>query len=250
MAQLQLPSLSDYLRHVRERAQLSRERLARYSNVSTSYLAKLEQGHLTKPTAEVLHRISAAIRLSPVERMHLFDLVNEIPPYDPVSQDQTDVQPASAEERAYADRLAPHLVGYLDGYGRVAYLNPEFDRVCAGLTDAGDMISWIFTDARAKEVHRHDWELEARSNAAWFRQLLGKNPENPFLRQVFERCSKSAEFAEVWNLQDVTVQREGMNMKLYDTIREEDVVALAQVWTSSDPGNQLYMTLAARLDLD
>jgi transcriptional regulator with XRE-family HTH domain len=48
--------------------------------VSTDYVVRLEQGRGLRPSAEVLEALADALRLSPGERVYLFDLAQQRPP--------------------------------------------------------------------------------------------------------------------------------------------------------------------------
>ncbi len=58
-----ISSLGDYLHEQRRQAQLSLRQLAEQTGVSNPYLSQIERG-LRKPSAEVLHQIAKALRIS------------------------------------------------------------------------------------------------------------------------------------------------------------------------------------------
>ncbi len=53
---------------------LRREELAELAGVSLTYYTRLEQGHAPNVSTAVLDAIARALRLSTVERAHLFEL--------------------------------------------------------------------------------------------------------------------------------------------------------------------------------
>jgi transcriptional regulator with XRE-family HTH domain len=59
---------------------LRREDVAALAGLSATYFTWLEQGRDVHPSAEVLERLSSALRLSPAERDYLFNLVQLRPP--------------------------------------------------------------------------------------------------------------------------------------------------------------------------
>lgn len=66
---------------VRRRSRgLRREDVAALAGLSATYFTWLEQGRNVHPSAEVLERLSAVLRLSPAERDYLFNLVQLRPP--------------------------------------------------------------------------------------------------------------------------------------------------------------------------
>lgn len=58
-------------------AGLRREEVAQLAGVSMDYLTRLEQGRASKPSASVLGALARALRLSDVERDHLFQLARQ-----------------------------------------------------------------------------------------------------------------------------------------------------------------------------
>ncbi|MGH8826457.1 MAG: helix-turn-helix domain-containing protein [Jiangellaceae bacterium] len=63
MARPGIGSLGDFLREQRRSAQLSLRQLADLAGVSNPYLSQIERG-VRKPSAEVLHQIATALRIS------------------------------------------------------------------------------------------------------------------------------------------------------------------------------------------
>ena len=59
---------------------LRREELAQLAGVSMDYLTRLEQGRATRPSSSVLGSLARALRLSEIERDHLFRLAGQSPP--------------------------------------------------------------------------------------------------------------------------------------------------------------------------
>jgi transcriptional regulator with XRE-family HTH domain len=58
---------------------LRREELAQLAGISVDYVTRLEQGRADTPSAQVLHALARALRLSPEERDHLFTLGRQAP---------------------------------------------------------------------------------------------------------------------------------------------------------------------------
>jgi transcriptional regulator with XRE-family HTH domain len=58
---------------------LGREEVAPFSGVSVDYVVQLEQGRARAPSPQVLTALSQALRLSNVERTHLFFLAGQPP---------------------------------------------------------------------------------------------------------------------------------------------------------------------------
>ncbi|MEU6346753.1 helix-turn-helix transcriptional regulator [Streptomyces sp. NPDC046977] len=64
----------------RRAAGLRREELAQLAGISVDYVTRLEQGRASNPSAQVVEAMARALRLSPTERGHLFELAGLAPP--------------------------------------------------------------------------------------------------------------------------------------------------------------------------
>lgn len=71
----------------RRAAGLRREELAGLAGVSVDYVVRLEQGRATTPSAQVAGSLARALRLTRVERDHLFRLAGLQPPRDEMISD-------------------------------------------------------------------------------------------------------------------------------------------------------------------
>lgn len=63
MAKIDAAKLGEYIREQRNAAQISLRQLAKAADVSNPYLSQVERG-LRKPSAEILARIAAGLRIS------------------------------------------------------------------------------------------------------------------------------------------------------------------------------------------
>jgi transcriptional regulator with XRE-family HTH domain len=61
---------------------LRREELAERAGLSVDYVVRLEQGRSTAPSAQVVASLARALRLTAVEREHLYRLAGLVPPND------------------------------------------------------------------------------------------------------------------------------------------------------------------------
>ena len=111
---------------VRRAAGLRREELSQLASLSVDYIVRLEQGRATSPSPQVLSSLARALRLSDVEREHLYVLAGQpVPGPGHVSQvippgvrrliDQLDGAPLSVNDAAWNVVLwnplwAPHFL--------------------------------------------------------------------------------------------------------------------------------------------
>ncbi len=73
---------------------LRREDVAALAGLSATYFTWLEQGRNVHPSADVLERLSAVLRLSPAERDYLFNLVQLRPPPPLTAAGSAEIGPA------------------------------------------------------------------------------------------------------------------------------------------------------------
>jgi transcriptional regulator with XRE-family HTH domain len=109
---------------VRRTAGLRREELALLAGISVDYLVRLEQGRATAPSAPVLSALARALRLSPAECDHLYQLAGQPPP----SPEQISAE-VPARVRQLLERLEPTAMGVYDD----AWNLVEWNRTWAGL---------------------------------------------------------------------------------------------------------------------
>ena len=194
----------------RRTAGLRREEVAQRANISATWYTWLEQGRGGHPSADVLDRIAKALRLTEVEREHLFLLGLGRPP-----------------EVRYrgGDAITPRLQRLLEAlaYSPAIVRTATWDVVAwnraaaAVLTDYGSLppeqrnvLRMIFCDPRVRAA-QFDWESVARFVVGAFRidaARAGAAAEVEPL--VDELCRTSPEFAAMWRDNDVRTHGDGV----------------------------------------
>ncbi len=205
--------LADLLRSRRERLQpadvglpsgarrrtrgLRREEVAQLAAISSTYYTFLEQGRDVRPSRQVLDALAAALRLSPVERAHLHELVHGAPPVAPAAAESL-----SPEVVALVDRLDP-CPTYVTGRrwdvlaanraARALWTDwparPPLER---------NMLWWMFTDPAAREV-MVDWPQAAADLLGRFRAATARIPTDPGFGELLDRLlAASAEVRDWW----------------------------------------------------
>lgn len=206
--------------------------------MSYQYLTKLEQGHATKPSPDVVDRLAEALRLTPVERQHLHDLAAQ--PYHgeehPASLEVTDVQ------KQHIDNLHPALCGYVDEAWNVLYANAEYARIFRGIIDAGNVLTWFFAVPESRAIML-EWETEARLTVAWLRGLMARRPDNPIFHKVLNELAPLVDFRRMWDAEEILMGRHQPHMLVRDLDAGRDLRVLAQVYPTPDPTQavQLYV---------
>jgi transcriptional regulator with XRE-family HTH domain len=194
----------------RRTAGLRREEVAQRAGISATWYTWLEQGRGGSPSADVLDRIAQALRLTDVEREHLFLIGLGRPP---------------GNRYRGSDAITPRLQRLLDtltcspAIVRTATWDVvAWNRAAAVvLTDYGalppdqrNVLRMMFRDSRVRAA-QPEWEPVARLVVAAFRidaARAGADAEVAPL--VEELCRSSAEFAAMWRDNDVQTHGDGV----------------------------------------
>ncbi|GAA1763907.1 helix-turn-helix transcriptional regulator [Streptomonospora arabica] len=179
---------------------LRRSEVATLAGVSVEYVTRLEQGRDRRPSGQVLGALADALRLSPVERLHLYRLSKD----GGGSQCTGERAPAPSVRptvRALLDRLDPEPAVLVDRRCDVLATTSGFDRVAGplGLLDGDppNLVRFVFTDGRAGAA-LPDWERVADELVADLR--FATMPADPEVARFAEELSVTggAAFARRW----------------------------------------------------
>ncbi|WP_328608853.1 helix-turn-helix transcriptional regulator [Amycolatopsis sp. NBC_00345] len=178
---------------------LRREELSQLAGISVDYVTRLEQGRATSPSAQVVEALARALRLSGIERAHLFRLAGLNPP-------GPETVPAFINPSVHRllDRLTGTPVAVYDASWTLLLANPPYAALM------GDPSGWRGFErnsvwrqfAGPGSRARHTPESLARFHAglvADLRATAERYPADPQLRRmVTELRASSARFAELW----------------------------------------------------
>lgn len=188
---------------------LRREEVAELAGVSVDYVVRLEQARGLRPSTDVLEALARALRLSPDERLYLFDLARQRPADRPVP-----VASAAAEPVSRLVRDLSPLPAML--------LNHRFDILAWNAEMAGLMVDFavlppvrrnsLWLCLLAPEFHGfyRDRERVIREGVADLRAAWAGHPDDTALAElVAELRAGSAEFARLWEERDARVNGRG-----------------------------------------
>ena len=202
---------------------LRRQEVADLAGVSLDYYTRLERGNIRGASKGVLNAIARALRLTDVERTHLFDLARASTP-GPNRPDNAGPQRTTAVrssvQRVLDNLTVPAVVSnsaqdLLAGnlMGR-ALLSQHFD------TDRANNARFIFLDSRARDFYV-DWALACSLTAAMLRYEAGRDPLNSDLTAlVGELSMRSPQFRRDWADQDVHEHRTGTKVYRHPEVGE------------------------------
>ena len=188
---------------------LRREEVAELAGVSLDYYSRLERGNIRGASESVLNAVAQALRLSDVERAHLFDLARTAPTPRSTRSSRAEPGVRTSVQRVLDSLTAPAIVYdaaqdfvAANLMGR-ALFSPHFE------ADRPNMARFIFLDPRAQDFYL-DWPLARRMNAAMLRFEAGRDPLNTKITAlVGELSTLSPHFRQDWAEHDVHEHRTG-----------------------------------------
>ncbi|MDT4309512.1 helix-turn-helix transcriptional regulator [Klebsiella aerogenes] len=221
--QTAMQSLGDFLRALRLRLDptvfgfvagrrrtsgLRREEVAQLACISPTWYTWLEQGRGGAPSREVLNRIASGLRLTPLEREHLFILAFGHPPGAQFTI-SADVTPRL--QRVLDTLTIPAIVKTVT-WDVIAWNPPA---ACV-LTDYGQLpreernvLRRMFTDPDVRRA-QGDWQAMARLVVNAFRADVARAGQSAEIDSLVTELSQlSPEFDAWWRSNDVTSHGEG-----------------------------------------
>jgi transcriptional regulator with XRE-family HTH domain len=177
---------------------LRRQEVAQLAAVSVEWYVRLEQGRVGMPGTAVLDALAAALRLSPVERRHLYMVARgEAPPvaYAPA--------PVASSLRMLLDGMPVWPAYVVDFRADVLARNAAAAALFGedfGTGQAANTARLLFDPASALRAAQLDWERIARETVANLRANHARHPDDPKLAAlVAELRGLSPQFGTWWD---------------------------------------------------
>lgn len=194
---------------------LRREEVAILAGISTDYYLRLEQGHDTHPSEQVLDALVRALRLDNAGALYLRGLARQPRTFTAettdVVHDSTqwliDSWPLTAAvvHNRYIDVLATNSLARA--------LNPQF-RV-----GVNNVLS-LLTDPAERELHQ-DWEGLAERSVGLLRAMADSQSRDPHLEAIVAAGSRSsALFRQSWERQEVRRVGDGTHVLRHPVVGE------------------------------
>jgi transcriptional regulator with XRE-family HTH domain len=198
-------------------AGLRREEVAVLAGVSTEWYTRLEKGHISGVSEEVLDAVAHALRLDDEERTYLFDLARAARPVHRRATRRREVE------------IAPPIQWMLDSITMSAALvqNGRLDVVAtnplaralhapmfASKTTAAhgraNFARYFFLDSSSRDFFV-DWDAGAAATVALLRAEAGREPHDKALRElVGDLSTLSSEFRTLWASHDIRIRHGGI----------------------------------------
>jgi transcriptional regulator with XRE-family HTH domain len=182
---------------------LRREEVAQLAHMSTDFYARLEQARGSRPSEQTTAALSQALRLTPDERDHLYQLAGH-----------------TAPPRGYrTNHASPGLLRVLRSLNTPAQIVSDLgvilERNALGQMLLGDHTQYTgqrrsiiyrwFADPTERRIFApEEHEQHTRSYVAMLRSAHGRAGDDPEVQELVDRLlSESEEFAELWALHEV-----------------------------------------------
>jgi len=197
-------------------AGLRREEVAVLAGVSTEWYTRLEKGHISGVSDDVLEAVARALQLDEEETAYLLDLARAARPKSPGRRRWAVEVPPSVQWLLDSMTLSAAFVtnGRLDmvatnTLGRALY-SAMLHGPTSGTTGNRNLARYHFLDPAARDFYA-DWDAAADTTAALLRAEAGRYPHDRALRElVGELCTLSPEFRRLWATHNVRLHHGGV----------------------------------------
>ncbi|NJP95104.1 helix-turn-helix domain-containing protein [Nonomuraea sp. FMUSA5-5] len=195
---------------------LRREEVAVLAGVSTEWYTRLEKGHITGVSEEVLGAVAQALRLDQDERTYLFALARAARPTRRTPSRRTDAQ-VPPPVQWLLDSMTLSAAWVRNGRTDIVTCNalarsllaPVFDSPATTRHARTNLARYVFLDPASQQFFV-DWDEAAAVSAALLRAEAGREPHDRALRDlVGELSTLSPEFRSQWAAHDVRIHHAG-----------------------------------------
>lgn len=192
---------------VRRTPGLRREEVALLAGVGVSWYTWIEQGRAENVSADILASISRVLNLDDTQRQYIRRLAE-------VGSDHNSgsALPDAESLKPYVDNWLPNPAYVVDRLWNVVVANRTAREVLAMDGGTGNIVRDFFTHPQTRDRYPA-WEQDARSLVARFRSHTSSYPGDPLVCSEIDRLrTESADFAELWNAQDVQEDSCGIDL--------------------------------------
>jgi transcriptional regulator with XRE-family HTH domain len=191
---------------------LRREEVAVLAGVSTDWYIRLEKGHISGVSDDVLDAVARALQLSEIEREHLFNLARAAKPTrTPRSRTKTPI-PASLQR--VLDSMVGTAAFVRNGRLDILASNQLARALYAPVLDEpahrGNIARFDFLDPRAA-LYYPEYDGALSVAVALLRTEAGRAPHDKDLTELIgELATRSEAFRTRWGAHDVRTHRTGV----------------------------------------
>jgi transcriptional regulator with XRE-family HTH domain len=218
---------------------LRREEVASRAFMSTDFYTRLEQARGSRPSPETAEALASALRLTPAERRHLFELAGHNPPRPAFRSDGPSPGLVRVMERM---DLPAQIVSDLG----VTLAQNHLARALVGEQTgfsgpARSVIYRWFTDPSSRSFHPEDEHARiSRDHVASLRAVHGAPRDDPDADELVSvLLERSKEFAALWERHEIT-DRSG-SVKRFRNPLAGELVLDCQILTSENVTERLVV---------
>ncbi len=196
---------------------LRREEVAVLAGVSTEWYTRLEKGHISGVSEDVLAAVAQALQLDEDERTYLFDLARAARPARRTPSRRRDVE-VPPRIQWLLDSVAMSAAFVRNGRLDVVATNPlaralhapMFDSPTTDKRGRANFARYHFLDPGSQDFFV-DWDSGAAATVALLRAEAGREPHDRALRELIgELSTVSPDFRTMWAAHDVRIRHEGV----------------------------------------
>ncbi|HET6705807.1 helix-turn-helix transcriptional regulator [Amycolatopsis sp.] len=209
---------------------LRREEVAVLAGVSTEWYIRLEKGHISGVSEDVLEAVARALELDEDERTYLFDLARAARPSRRTRSRRKDVQvPPRIQWMLDSMTLSCAFVrnGRQDVVASNALARAMQSPILESETATGrahpNIARYIFLDPGA-QTYFVDWDSAAAITTALLRAEAAREPQDRALRALIgELSTLSPEFRTQWAAHDVRIRHDGAKRLRHPAVGDLDL---------------------------
>ncbi|MFG3151485.1 helix-turn-helix transcriptional regulator [Streptomyces sp. NPDC048219] len=195
---------------------LRREEVAVLAGVSTEWYIRLERGHISGVSEDVLDAVAQALKLDEDERTYLFDLARAAQPARRATRRKDVPVPPRVQWLLDSMTMSSAFVrnGRMDIMAHNALARavhaPMFDSATTSEYGRANIARFHFLDPVARHFFV-DWEAACHATVALLRAEAGREPHDRALRELIgELSTLSPEFRKQWAAHDVRIRHDGV----------------------------------------
>lgn len=179
---------------------LRRSEVALLAGISTEWYTLFEMGRNRAMTMRVIGPVSDALRLTPIERDYVHDLVREAPPPEPSSEG---LHPAIDYAVQHVQEAA--AIVYDPWLTRLRWNDVARHVLFMGDDDwLGRNILWrSFKGSHLRKLMKGNWERRTRLNLGIFRRALARDPLNADAQAIVRELRDAPDFEPLWAAHEV-----------------------------------------------
>ncbi|RIS72867.1 helix-turn-helix domain-containing protein [Mycobacteroides abscessus] len=219
-----------FLRAVRDRAQMSQRQLARLAGYSDGQIQHFEAGR-RRPSPDDLGRLARHLGLSSWETHYLYALGGKL-----ASTPGSEIP----DMESYLESLNPHPAAYLSSGWTVEHANSEFERIFKGLWISPNFLNWHYVGRRTPDIIL-DWASSSDWLISWLKFNLALSPDDPDLQGVLDKMTPITSFSKQWDRNTIPADPASKPWTVRDLDNDSILRIDMRVWRAGQSSDLLLL---------